>query len=234
MQGACAPKGEYNERQGVDFDDIPKAQRRYSSFLDATAVECIRVLERADCERGSQASSRRVSQGIRRGDQGGRTDSIDGSEWAEVRSFLEDLSRQRALVGFGSDDTAAFVFSLKRPLFEALRGQEALDDPQQLADDVWTVTLLLDALGLHTVKAYQRAREDVINRQQQELLELSTPVVKLWDGILALPMIGTLDSRPHPDRDGIAAAENRRYRVGIAISTSPACPPSIRWWRSTC
>jgi rsbT co-antagonist protein RsbR len=104
----------------------------------------------------------------------GRTDSIDGSEWAEVRSFLEDLSRQRALVGFGSDDTATFVFSLKRPLFEALR-VESLTDPQQLADDIWTVTLLLDALGLHTVKAYQRAREDVIHRQQQELLELSTP-----------------------------------------------------------
>jgi rsbT co-antagonist protein RsbR len=123
----------------------------------------------------------------------GRTDAIDGPEWAEARAFLDDLSRERALAGFGSEETATFVFSLKKPLFEALR-LETLADPQQFADDVWTITVLLDKLGLHTVKAYQRAREEVINRQQQELLELSTPVVKLWDGILALPMIGTLDS----------------------------------------
>jgi rsbT co-antagonist protein RsbR len=122
-----------------------------------------------------------------------RTDDIDGGDWAEVRAFLDDLSRQRALAGFGADETATFVFSLKKALFQALR-QESSANPQQFADDVWTITVLLDKLGLHTVKAYQRAREGVINRQQQELLELSTPVVKLWDGILALPMIGTLDS----------------------------------------
>ena len=123
----------------------------------------------------------------------GRIDAIDGAEWAEVRGFLEDLSRRRALAGFSSEDTASFVFSLKKPLFEALR-EEGVADPRQTADAVWDVTLLLDKLGLYTVTAYQRAREGVINRQQQELLELSTPVVKLWEGILALPMIGTLDS----------------------------------------
>ena len=123
----------------------------------------------------------------------GRIDAVDGAEWAEVRGFLEDLSRRRALAGFSSEDTASFVFSLKKPLFEALR-EEGVADPRQTADAVWDVTLLLDKLGLYTVTAYQRAREGVINRQQQELLELSTPVVKLWEGILALPMIGTLDS----------------------------------------
>jgi rsbT co-antagonist protein RsbR len=123
----------------------------------------------------------------------GRAESIDGPDWAEVRKFLEELSRQRVLAGFASDETATFIFSLKKPIFEALR-QESLANPEQFADDVWGVTLLLDQLGLHTVKAFQRAREEIINRQQQELLELSTPVVKLWDGILALPMIGTLDS----------------------------------------
>lgn len=123
----------------------------------------------------------------------GRIDAIDGAEWAEVRGFLEDLSRRRAQAGFSSEDTASFVFSLKKPIFEALR-QEGLADTRQSADALWDVSLLLDKLGLFTVTAYQRAREGVINRQQQELLELSTPVVKLWDGILALPMIGTLDS----------------------------------------
>jgi rsbT co-antagonist protein RsbR len=123
----------------------------------------------------------------------GRTEGVDGPEWAEMRRFLDGLSRERVLAGFTADETATFIFSLKKPLFEALR-QESLGNPQQFADDVWGTTLLLDKLGLHTVKAFQQAREEVISRQQQELLELSTPVVKLWDGILALPMIGTLDS----------------------------------------
>jgi len=122
-----------------------------------------------------------------------RLDDINVPEWADVRLFLDDLSRRRALAGFSSDETATFIFSLKRPVFDVIK-EEASNDARQLAADVWEATLLLDKLGLHTVKAFQKAREEVINRQQQELLELSTPVVKLWDGILALPMIGTLDS----------------------------------------
>jgi rsbT co-antagonist protein RsbR len=86
-----------------------------------------------------------------------------------------------------------FIFSLKRPLFDVLK-DESGNDAARFSDNVWSATMLLDALGLHTVKAFQRAREEIISRQQQDLLELSTPVVKLWDGILALPMIGTLDS----------------------------------------
>jgi rsbT co-antagonist protein RsbR len=123
----------------------------------------------------------------------GHMSDINGAEWAEARHFLEELSQQRVLAGFAPDETAAFIFSLKRPLFEALK-QESLADPQRFAEDAWGVTVLLDQLGLHTVRSAQRAREEVINRQQQELLELSTPVVKLYEGILALPMIGTLDS----------------------------------------
>ena len=122
-----------------------------------------------------------------------KSNDIGAAEWAEVRSFLDDLSRRRVLAGFSSDETATFVFSLKRPLFDALR-EESSNDAAQYADDVWEATALLDQLGLHTVKTFQKAREEVISRQQEELLELSTPVVKLWDGILALPMIGTLDS----------------------------------------
>jgi rsbT co-antagonist protein RsbR len=113
--------------------------------------------------------------------------------WQSVRDFLEDLSRQRVLAGFSSDETATFIFSLKRPLFNAL-GQVCINDADKLARELWATTELLDKLGLHTIKTFQASREEVIGRQQTELLELSTPVVKLWDGILALPMIGTLDS----------------------------------------
>lgn len=120
-------------------------------------------------------------------------DDINGPAWAEVRAFLDDLSRRRVAAGFDSDETATFIFSLKRALFAVLR-EESSNDAAQFADNVWTATVLLDKLGLYTVKSYQKTRESVISRQQQELLELSTPVVKLWEGILALPMIGTLDS----------------------------------------
>jgi rsbT co-antagonist protein RsbR len=122
-----------------------------------------------------------------------KSTDINAAEWVEVRSFLETLSRQRVLAGFSSDETATFIFSLKKPVFDVLR-VAAGNDAALLSEQVWAATALLDALGLHTVKTFQKAREEVIGRQQQELLELSTPVVKLWDGILALPMIGTLDS----------------------------------------
>ena len=125
--------------------------------------------------------------------QAGSTDDVANAAWNPARAFLEELSRKRVLSGFSSEETATFLFSLKRPLFEALRVASG-KDADGLAAAIWKATALLDKLGLHTVKAYQRTREEVINRQQQELLELSTPVVKLWDGILALPLIGTLDS----------------------------------------
>jgi rsbT co-antagonist protein RsbR len=113
--------------------------------------------------------------------------------WGDVHGFLDDLSRRRAHAGFSSDETATFIFSLKRPLFEGLRDLCG-EAGEALASAVWKSTEIMDALGLHTIKSYQRSREEIISRQQEELLELSTPVVKLWDGILALPMIGTLDS----------------------------------------
>ena len=123
----------------------------------------------------------------------GNTSDVGGDEWKSMRTFLEQLSAERAQAGFSSEETATFIFSLKRGLFEAVSGDKGRS-AAQVAQDLWTVTELLDKLGLHSVKAFQRSREEVINRQQAELLELSTPVVKLWDGVLALPLIGTLDS----------------------------------------
>jgi rsbT co-antagonist protein RsbR len=113
--------------------------------------------------------------------------------WGPARAFLADLSRTRARQGFSPSETASFVFALKRPLFAMLRAEFA-DDAAQLGEEIWHATELLDQLGLLTMEEYQRGREEVIRRQQEEMLELSTPVVTLWDGVLALPMIGTLDS----------------------------------------
>jgi rsbT co-antagonist protein RsbR len=119
---------------------------------------------------------------------------MTGPAWETLREMLANISRTRALQGFSPQETASFVFSLKQPLFNRLR-HELKNDTQALADEVWHSSSLLDKLGLYTTEVYQKSREDVIRRQQQEMLELSTPVVKLWGDILALPMIGTLDSQ---------------------------------------
>lgn len=115
------------------------------------------------------------------------------ASWSAMRDLLGDLSRQRAVLGFSPSETATFVFSFKEPLFAVLR-RELGGDPSRLAEVTWDSNVLLDQLGLYTTEVYQQGREEVIARQQQELLELSTPVVELWEGILALPLIGTLDS----------------------------------------
>jgi rsbT co-antagonist protein RsbR len=119
--------------------------------------------------------------------------NVKSEAWAPVREFLERLSSARATQGFSSTETAVLVFSLKKPLFQQIREQLAAQ-PAALADTTWAVSELVDALGMFTIQSYQTTRESIIIRQQEELLELSTPVVKLWDGVLALPMIGTLDS----------------------------------------
>src|SRR3954447_12965712 len=113
--------------------------------------------------------------------------------FAPLRDYLAAVSRSRAEAGATPAETAMFVFSFKQPLFSRL-GDELADDAEALRDALWQATVLVDRLGLQTFEDYQRGREDVIHRQQQELIELSTPVVKLWEGVVAVPLIGTLDS----------------------------------------
>ena len=156
---------------------LKRSGKRYDSRAEATVVE----------------QGRQLLDQLRRAAAAGQLDDITTSEWAPVRDLLEDLSRVRVADGFSTSETAAFVFSIKEPLFDALRRAPGVT-ADELARQIWTVTCLLDQLGLYTIEAFVRTREDMIGRQQQELLELSTPVVELWDGILALPLIGTLDS----------------------------------------
>ena len=120
-------------------------------------------------------------------------DVLTSPAWAPVRDLVTSMSRSRARQGFTPAETATFVFSLKQPVFSLLR-REFGADPQRLGDVIWNLTEIIDAIGLQTIESYQKGREEIIARQQQELLELSTPVVRLWQGVLALPLIGTLDS----------------------------------------
>jgi rsbT co-antagonist protein RsbR len=123
----------------------------------------------------------------------GNLDNIEHRSWDEVRDLLAEISSTRAKTGSTPSETATFVFSFKQPLFAHLSSGLARE-PEVLGAASWTINNLLDKLGLYTIEVFQKARDQIIVRQQQELLELSTPVVKLWHGILALPLIGTLDS----------------------------------------
>jgi rsbT co-antagonist protein RsbR len=140
-----------------------------------------------------QEQSRAFLAALHQAAQAGGISNVDGQHWAAVRELLNSFSASRAQQGFSPSETALFVFSLKQPLFDKLR-REYKDDADTLSREIWVATEMLDKLGLQTTEMYQKTRESVIARQQQELMELSTPVVRLWDGILALPLIGTLDS----------------------------------------
>jgi rsbT co-antagonist protein RsbR len=119
-------------------------------------------------------------------------DDENTDSWKSVKDMLGEVSRSRVAQGFSPSETATFVFSLKQPMFDMLRRE--IRDVEELCREIWATTALLDKLGLYTTEAYLHSRESIISRQQQELMELSTPVVQLWDNVLALPLIGTLDS----------------------------------------
>jgi rsbT co-antagonist protein RsbR len=125
--------------------------------------------------------------------QRGADTDTENPAWNGVRQLLAEISQLRARKGFSPIETALFVFSLKEPIFDLLR-QESERSPHQITSEIAAASALFDRLGLYTIEVHQQTREQVILRQQQELLELSTPVVQLWQNILALPLIGTLDS----------------------------------------
>jgi len=177
---------------------IPKIVQKYENDLlpEWVRYQLDVVPGRAGLIRDEELreQSREFLNGFRTALQNGNgTPDVDGPAWTPVRDLLADMSRTRARQGFSASETATFVFSLKQPLFDRLR-KELGDDADALADAIWQGTLVLDRLGLYTTELHQKGREEVINRQQQEMLELSTPVVALWRGILAIPLIGTLDS----------------------------------------
>ena len=132
------------------------------------------------------------SKGVRDGISGEDFD-FDDTQWDDLRAVLADVSRERVNRGVTPTEMATFVLALKAPLFKRL---EAMQDSEHgvLIRDVMLVTRLVDAFAIYTNEIFILEREQIIDRQRQEMLELSTPVVELWDRVLTLPLIGTLDS----------------------------------------
>ncbi|MEX3315612.1 STAS domain-containing protein [Sulfitobacter sp. PS-8MA] len=132
------------------------------------------------------------SKGIRDGIAGEDLD-LEDDKWDDLRAVLADVSRERVNRGVTPTEMATFVLALKAPLFKRLEALVA-SDHSALIRDVMLVTRLVDAFAIYTNEIFINEREQIIDRQRQEMLELSTPVVELWDRVLTLPLIGTLDS----------------------------------------
>ncbi|OIP87534.1 MAG: anti-anti-sigma factor [Syntrophaceae bacterium CG2_30_49_12] len=124
---------------------------------------------------------------------GGNLEDITAPEYDEVNKFLANFSVSRASIGFSPSETATYIFSLKDTVLRFLQ-DEFGDQPAELSKAVIGFSMLMDKLGLITVETYVKAREDVIREQQKSLLEISTPVIQVWEEILVLPLIGTIDS----------------------------------------
>jgi len=168
--------------------------KHQSSVLEEWIKEMSGATRRSDLMKESdlRAQCSRFLKLLSQGIEFGGSD-LQSESFHAIREQLSDISRNRAQQGFTPTETATFVLSVKKPLFALLRDQMARD-ADALASELWATTELIDSLGLFTTEIYLKTREELIRRQQEEMLELSTPVVKLWEGILALPVIGTLDS----------------------------------------
>jgi rsbT co-antagonist protein RsbR len=184
-------KGVQNPKTGALVTVLSKSE---SSVLTEWIKEMAGATRRTDLMNDSELRSQcsKFLKLLREGAESGSSD-VQTASWQPLRELLTEISRSRAQQGFTPTETATFVLSVKKPLFELLRDHVG-NDANSVAAELWSTSELIDSLGLFTAEMYLKTREEVIRRQQEEMLELSTPVVKLWDGILALPIIGTLDS----------------------------------------
>lgn len=179
---------DFNVLAGLIERNEPTLRDEWMAVLRSAGA--LRTGQISDVELAQQTRS--FMRELRAGVSSGSID-IGDEAWITMRRLLGDISRSRALQGYSPTETAMFVFSLKEPMFALIRSELARD-AESMGNVVWGATQLIDKLGLYTTELYQKERDDVIARQGRELLELSTPVVQLWAKILALPLIGTLDS----------------------------------------
>ncbi|MWV28926.1 STAS domain-containing protein [Aurantiacibacter rhizosphaerae] len=144
-------------------------------------------------ERDQAASMLRAFRlGVRDTSREGDFDLRD-EHWADLRGILSEITHERVERGVLPGEMAALVLALKTPLFGRLT-DKLVGQPDRLIEEVLIVSKAIDAFALYTNEVFIAEREQIIERQRDEMLELSTPVVELWDKVLTLPLIGTLDS----------------------------------------
>lgn len=163
--------------------DILKQWLQKLEHADSRIAQALTQEERLDC-------SRKVLTPLLEALDTGVTDAAD-PRFDGVRKALEGLSASFAERGLTPTETATYVFSLKDVLFDVYRHANS---PQDAADQAWQINLLIDQLGLYTFESYSMARERIIKSQSQSLADLSTPVIQMWQGIIALPLVGNIDS----------------------------------------
>ncbi|MEU6499441.1 STAS domain-containing protein [Streptomyces californicus] len=159
-------------------------ERVTAEWIDGVSRSLQGRISKAEVDRELRELYGALVDGLRAGDEDAR-----GDGFSEVRALLTELSRNRARQGFTPSETAISVLALKQALEPALRNGSAEDTTAYLR-----LGRILDDLALLTIEAYTRTREEIISSQASQLMELSTPVVKLWDGVIAVPLVGTLDS----------------------------------------
>ncbi|MDF9876543.1 STAS domain-containing protein [Cellulosimicrobium cellulans] len=153
-----------------------------SAWLEAAAHELHGRTSRGELEREQGEILDALLDGLRSGSA-----SLSDAAFDQLRGILADVSSARARLGFTPRETAIGVFALKEGLYRLATATDA-------DTDVTPLLRLVDQLGLFTFETFAAAREAIIAEQSEQLLELSTPVVKLWEGIVAVPLVGTLDS----------------------------------------
>ena len=175
-----------NQRSSDHLLELMTARREElaQGWIEVVSGSLARRVSRAELDQELHELYGAILEALRQG-------GVDtaGEHYAEVRALLNEISRSRARQGFSPAETAIGVFALKRGLEQLLDEGSPEDVAAYLA-----LTRLTDELGMFTVDAYAATREQIISSQAEELLELSTPVVKLWDGIIGVPLVGTLDS----------------------------------------
>jgi rsbT co-antagonist protein RsbR len=159
-----------------------RAETVRSAWLDAAAHELRGRTTRGELEREQSDIFDALVDGLRAG-----ATTVEAEAFDQLRGILSDVSAARARLGFTPRETAVGVFALKEGLY-------GLVDGAGVAIDILPLLRLVDELGLFTFETFAAAREAIISEQAEQLLELSTPVVKLWEGIVAVPLVGTLDS----------------------------------------
>ncbi|KOU05494.1 anti-sigma factor antagonist [Streptomyces sp. MMG1522] len=159
-------------------------ERVTAEWIDGVSRSLQGRISKAEVDRELRELYGALVDGLRTGDEDAR-----GDGFSEVRALLTELSRNRARQGFTPSETAISVLALKQALEPALR-----DGSAEVTTAYLRLARVLDDLALLTIEAYTRTREEIISSQASQLMELSTPVVKLWDGVIAVPLVGTLDS----------------------------------------